>query len=82
MGQNIRIETLKNGRGTELPRDIEKMVIYTQVGGIYIDLTEQVENMILMRSTSFEGGPGDTRLILSPMDAGRIAVGVIRTPDR
>lgn len=82
MGPHIRVETVRDGQGTELPRDIEKIVIYTQHGGVLIDLAEQVPGMVLVRATSHEGGPGDTRLILSPMDSGRIAVGVIRTPER
>lgn len=80
MGPHLRVVTYDDGVERELPRSTDKIVIYTEIGGIYIDLAEQVDNMVLMRSAAFEGGPGDTRLIMSPMDSGRMAVGVIRTP--
>ena len=49
-------------------------------GGLYIDLGAQVPGMVLLRPTVGAGErPAPTRLILSPMGGGRIAVGVIES---
>ena len=80
MPRPLRISGVRDGKGVELPKDLDAIDIATEIGVIHIDLGQQVPNMVLMRSSEHEGGPGNTRLILSPMDSGRIAVGVIKTP--
>jgi len=79
MGPNIQIEGVRDGRSVPLPQDLDALAITTQQGTIHIDLAGQVQNMVLMRVSVARGTPGVVRLILSPMDSGRLAVGVIRT---
>jgi hypothetical protein len=68
----------KDGSLVELPKGLDAINITTEIGVIHIDLGQQVPNMILMRSSEHAGGPGNTRLIFSPTESGRIAVGVIK----
>jgi glycerate-2-kinase len=63
-----------------LPLDLDAIRITTQQGTIHIDLGEQVQNMVLMRTSLDIRSTDVIRLILSPMESGRLAVGVIRTP--
>jgi hypothetical protein len=77
MPKHLKIEGARDGKGVELPQDLDAIDIVTEIGRIHIDLGHQVPNMVLVRSSAHEGGPGNTRLILSPMDGGRIAIGVI-----
>jgi hypothetical protein len=80
MGPNLRIEGVRDGAAIELPQDLDAIAITTAKGTVYIDLGEQVENMVLMRAPADSDSSDVLRLILSPMQSGRIAVGVIRTP--
>jgi hypothetical protein len=77
MAKELRVVGAKDGRAVDLPSGLDAINIITEIGVIHIDLGHQLPNMILMRSSAHAGGPGNTRLILSPMDSGRIAVGVI-----
>jgi hypothetical protein len=78
MPQNLRVSGARDGYAVELPGGLDAIDIATEIGVIHIDLGQQVPNMVLVRSSDHAGGPGNTRLILSPMDSGRIAVGVIK----
>jgi hypothetical protein len=62
-----------------LPPDLDALAITTEHGTIHIDLAEQVQNTVLMRASVARPTPDVTRLILSPMESGRLAVGIIRT---
>jgi hypothetical protein len=79
MPKELSVVGARDGQAVELPTNLDTIAIITEIGVIHIDLGQQVPNMVLMRSSSHAGGPGDTRLILSPMESGRIAVGVIRS---
>jgi hypothetical protein len=79
MGPNIKIEGVRDGQSMPLPLELDAIAITTQVGTIHIDLAEQVPNMVLMRASVARRGSDVVRLILSPMDSGRLAVGIIRT---
>jgi hypothetical protein len=79
MGPNIKIEGVRDGQAVPLPQDLDAIAITTELGTIHIDLAEQVKNMVLMRASVAHGTPEVVRLILSPMDSGRLAVGIIRT---
>jgi DNA helicase TIP49 (TBP-interacting protein) len=76
---SIRLKALKDGREVPLPPGIENLVIETSQGGIYIQLEERVTDMVLARAVKTDEMGGEARLILSPMDSGRVAIGVIRT---
>jgi hypothetical protein len=78
MPNELRVVGAKDGKAVELPSGLDSINIITEIGVIHIDLGHQVPNMVLMRSSELSGGPGNTRLILSPMESGRIAVGVIK----
>jgi hypothetical protein len=80
MAKTLRVSGARDGAEVKLPNDLDAIDIATEIGVIHIDLGQQVPNMVLMRSSEHDGGPGKARLILSPMDSGRIAVGVIKTP--
>ena len=80
MGPHLTLAGARDGQAVPLPQDLDAIAISTAHGTIYIDLGEQVENMVLMRASLNTLTPEVVRLILSPMDSGRIAVGVIRTP--
>jgi len=71
----------KNGQKVALPEGIECTVIETAKGGILLDLSGQIPEMVLALAVKTDGTqqPGEVRLILSPMESGRLAVGVIRT---
>ena len=77
MPRELRVSAARDGKLVELPSGLDVINIATEIGVIHIDLSQQVPNMVLMRSSDHGGGPGNTRLILSPMESGRIAVGVI-----
>ena len=78
MLKSLRVVGARDGNEVQLAAELDAIGIVTEIGVIHIDLRQQVPNMILMRSSAHEGGPGNTKLILSPMDSGRIAVGVIK----
>jgi hypothetical protein len=78
MPKELRVVGAKDGSLVELPSGLDSINIMTEIGVIHIDLGQQVPNMVLVRSSEHTGGPGATRLILSPMESGRIAVGVIK----
>ena len=80
MPKTIRIEGARDGRAVELPQDLDALVIGLEQGGLYVDLAGQVPGMVLIRAVVGAGEqPAPTRLILSPMDGSRIAVGVIKS---
>ena len=79
MSKPIVVTGARDGNAVSLPEGLDAINIVTAIGVIHIDLGQQVPNMVLMRSSEHGGGPGNTRLIMSPMDSGRIAVGVIKT---
>jgi hypothetical protein len=79
MGPNIKIEGMRDGQSVPLPQDLDAIAITTQLGTIHIDLAEQVQNMVLMRASVAHRTSDVVRLILSPMESGRLAVGIIRT---
>jgi hypothetical protein len=79
MGPNIKIEGVRDGQSVTLPQDLDAIAITTRHGTIHIDLAEQVQNMVLMRASAAHGTPEVVRLILSPMESGRLAVGIIRS---
>lgn len=78
MPKPLRVIGIRDGSAMDLPTNLDAIAVTTEIGVIYIDLGQQVPNMVLMRSSEHAGGPGKTRLILSPMDSGRLAVGVIK----
>ena len=80
MPKPLRVVGARDGNEVSLPADLDAIGIVTEIGVIHIDLHQKLPNMVLMRSSSHEGGPGNTRLILSPMESARIAVGVIKSP--
>jgi hypothetical protein len=80
MGPHLKLEGARDGRAVPLPQDLDAIAITTDKGTIHIDLGEQVENMVLMRAALNTRTSEVVRLILSPMESGRLAVGVIRTP--
>jgi hypothetical protein len=80
MTKSIKLSGARDGKAVELPQDLEALVIDLDHGSLYIDLAGQVPGMVLMRASIGEYEQrGPTRLILSPMDSGRIAVGVVRS---
>jgi hypothetical protein len=79
MGPHLTLEGARDGRAVQLPQDLDAICITTEKGTIYIDLGEQVENMVLLRAALNTHTPEVIRLILSPMESGRLAVGVVRT---
>lgn len=78
MMQQLQVTGARDGVEVRLPSDLDVIDIATEIGVIHIDLRQQVPNMVLMRSSEHEGGPGRTRLILSSVGSGRFAVGVIK----
>jgi hypothetical protein len=80
MEPHLKLEGVRNGEQVLLPQDLDAIRITTQQGTIHIDLAGQVQNMVLMRASPDVRSTDVIRLILSPMDSGRLAVGVIRTP--
>jgi hypothetical protein len=80
MAKQMKISGARDGKSVELPQDLDAIVIDLEYGAIYIDLAGQVPGTVLMRASvgDYER-TGPTRLILSPMDSGRIAVGVIKS---
>jgi len=80
MPKTLTISGARDGRAVELPQDLDALVIALDHGGLYIDLGAQVPGMVLLRPTVGAGErPAPTRLILSPMGSGRVAVGVIES---
>lgn len=78
MNKPLRIIGVRDGEPVELPAGLDAIDIVTEVGVIHIDLGHQVLNMVLVRSSDHAGGPGSTRLVVSPMGSGRLAIGVIQ----
>ena len=80
MQKPIRISGARDGKAVELPQNLDALVIDLEHGSLYVDLAGQVPGMVLVRASVGEyERTGPTRLILSPMESGRIAVGVIRS---
>lgn len=77
---SIKLRAVRDGKEVPLPQGIENIVIETEQGAVYIQLDERIKNMVLMRATHADssGTNGVRRLILSPYDSGRVAVGVIQ----
>jgi len=75
---NLIVTAARDGREVELPKDLDAIDISTAIGRIHIDLRQQVPNMVLIRASEHSGGPGNSRLIISPMDGVRVAIGVIK----
>jgi hypothetical protein len=73
---NLRIAGARDGESVQLPQNLDALLIETSTGSIYIDLGEQVPGMVLIRGVDESGGRA--RLIASPMESGRLAVGVIK----
>ena len=74
---------LAGHRGTAtiaLPQDLDAITISTSIGFIHIDLTAPLDGMVLLSAATGAGDESPTRLILSPMASGRLALGVIRSP--
>jgi len=65
----------RDGVEVPLPQDLDAFVITTGIGSIYIDLAGQVKDMVLIRPSMSDPR---LRLLLSPMDSGRLALGVIK----
>jgi len=78
MGSLLRVEGLRGGATVALPDDLDAIAVSTSAGTIRIDLIAPIEDMVLLSAGSRERGETPTRLILSPMASGRLAVGVIR----
>jgi hypothetical protein len=70
-----KVTGVRDGTAVQLPPDLDAIVISTSIGDIYIDLEGQVKDMVLMRASISDPR---LRLLLSPMDSGRLAVGVIK----
>jgi hypothetical protein len=79
MGPDTKIEGSGDGQSVPLPQDLDAIAITTRLGTIHIDLAGQVRDMVLMRASVAGGTPDVARLILSPMESGRLARGMIRT---
>lgn len=80
MPKPIRISGARDGRKVDLPQDLDAIVIELEHGSLYVDLAGHVPGTVLMRASVGEHErSGPTRLILSPMESGRVAVGVIRS---
>jgi hypothetical protein len=82
MSSRPKVSGVRDGQEITLPAGLDALVIEAPGGGgaIYIDLGGQVPGMVLMRaSIGDHERTGPTRLIMSPMESGRIAVGVIRS---
>ena len=79
MGNDIKIEGVRGGQSVPLPQGLDAIAITTRLGTIHIDLAGQVQNMVLMRASVACGTRDVARLILSPMESGRLAIGIIRT---
>ena len=80
MTNKVRISGARDGAKVDLPQDLDAIVIDLEHGSLYIDLAGQVPGTVLMRASVGEyERTGPTRLILSPMESGRIAVGVIKS---
>jgi hypothetical protein len=79
MGPHLKLHGIRDGHAVPLPQDLDALTIMTEKGAIHIDLAEQVDNMVLMRAALNARTGEVARLILSPMESGRIAVGVIQT---
>lgn len=69
------VKGVRDGREVQLPADLDAIVISTGIGDIYIDLAGQVRDTVLVRASI---GDPKARLVLSPMDHGRLALGVIK----
>ena len=80
MAKAVIIAGARDGANVELPQDLDAIVIHLEHGSLYIDLAGQVPGTVLMRASVGEyERTGPTRLILSPMESGRISVGVIKS---
>jgi hypothetical protein len=80
MAKPIKVSGARDGSEVELPQDLDAIVIQLEHGSLYIDLAGQVPGTVLMRASVGDYERiGPTRLILSPMDSGRMAVGVIKS---
>jgi hypothetical protein len=74
----MKATAYKNGQDLPLPDGTECIVIETSKGPILIDLSRQVPGMVLAQAVKTNtAAAGGVRLVLSPMESGRLAVGVI-----
>jgi hypothetical protein len=79
MPKRIPVAGARDRHAVELPQNLDALVIALEHGGLYVDLAGQVPGTVLIRPTVGGGeSPNPTRLILCPMDGGRVAFGVIR----
>jgi hypothetical protein len=78
MRKPLIVRGVRDGAVVDFPPDLDAIDIVTEIGVIHIDLGQQIPNMVLVRSSDHTGGPGSTRLILSPLESGRLAFGVIK----
>lgn len=74
MAQALKLIGVRDGEEIALPSDLDALAIETDTGVIYIDLGGQVPNCVLVRGTDRDGGR--VRLIASPMESGRLLIGV------
>ncbi len=80
MAKTTAIEGARDGRAVALPKGLNALVIGLEHGALYVNLAGQVSGMVLIRATVGAGDrPTPLRLILSPMNGGRVAVGVIKS---
>jgi hypothetical protein len=80
MARQVKISGARDGKSVELPQDLDVIVIDLEHGTFQIDLAGQVLGTVLMRAAVGDfPRTGPTRLILSPMESGLIAVGVVKS---
>ena len=70
-----KVTGVRDGTAVPLPTDLDAITISTRIGDIWIDLHGVVQDMVLVRASINDPM---ARLILSPMDSARLAVGVIK----
>jgi len=78
MGPNLKLRGYRDGHEVTLPDNLDAIGVETPNGVVYIELAEQVGQMVLVRAVSSGPQVGAARLILSPMQSGRIAIGCIK----
>ena len=79
MAEDLKLIGVRDGEEIALPGDLDALAIETATGLIYIDLLGPVPNAVLMRG--IDRGGGRARLITSPMESGRLLVGVATDPE-
>lgn len=78
MSPNLKLKGYRDGHEIPLPANLDAIGIETPNGVVYIELAEQISQMVLVRAVSAESLADSMRLILSPMQSGRIAIGCIK----